>query len=100
MLAASRISLGSLLFVSHSVFIKHTLDDSKFLWINMVVNYICTKIYVATGNWYKEIKCTHMKCHTNVNSTPPTQLPDKFSFIVATFIHNHFESPNTSKICD
>jgi hypothetical protein len=24
-----------------------------------------------------------MKCHTNVNFTPPTQLPYKFSYIVA-----------------
>jgi hypothetical protein len=36
----------------------------------------------------------HMKCHTNINSTPPTQLPHKFSYIVAIFKHNHFESPN------
>jgi hypothetical protein len=35
-----------------------------------------------------------MKNHTNVKSTPPTQLPHKFSYIVAIFIHNHFESPN------
>jgi hypothetical protein len=37
-----------------------------------------------------------MKCHTNVNSTPATQLSHKFSNIVAIFIHNHFESPNNS----
>jgi hypothetical protein len=36
-----------------------------------------------------------MKCHTNVNSTPFTQLPRKFSYIVAILGHNHFESPNT-----
>jgi hypothetical protein len=35
-----------------------------------------------------------MKCHTNVNSTRSTQLPHKFSYIVAILIHNHFESPN------
>jgi hypothetical protein len=35
-----------------------------------------------------------MKCHTNINSTPLTQLPDKFSYIVAILGHNHFESPN------
>jgi hypothetical protein len=35
-----------------------------------------------------------MKCHTNDNSTPSTQLPHKFSYIVAILIHNHFESPN------
>jgi hypothetical protein len=29
-----------------------------------------------------------MKCHANVNSTPPTQLPHKFSYIVAILIHN------------
>jgi hypothetical protein len=28
-----------------------------------------------------------MKCHTNVNSTPPTQLPHTFSYIVAIFIY-------------
>jgi hypothetical protein len=36
-----------------------------------------------------------MKCHTNVNSTPPTQLLHTFSYIVAILIHIHFESPNT-----
>jgi hypothetical protein len=35
-----------------------------------------------------------MKRHTNVNSTPPTQLPHTFSYIVAILIHNHFESTN------
>jgi hypothetical protein len=35
-----------------------------------------------------------MKCHTNVNFTPPTQLPHTFSSIVAILIHNHFKSPN------
>jgi hypothetical protein len=35
-----------------------------------------------------------MKCHTNVNHTPPTQLPHKFSYTVAILSHNHFESPN------
>jgi hypothetical protein len=43
----------------------------------------------------KKIKCTHMKCHTNVNSTPPTQLPHQFSYTVAILIHNHFETPNS-----
>jgi hypothetical protein len=37
-----------------------------------------------------------MKCHTNVNSTPPTQLPHTSSYIVAIPIRNHFESPNTN----
>jgi hypothetical protein len=36
-----------------------------------------------------------MKCHTNVNATPPTKLPHTFSYIVAILIHNHFESPNS-----
>jgi hypothetical protein len=36
-----------------------------------------------------------MKCHTSVSSTTPTQLPHTFPYIVATLIHNHFESPNT-----
>jgi hypothetical protein len=35
-----------------------------------------------------------MKYRTNVNSTPPTQLPHKFSYIVAILIYNHFESLN------
>jgi hypothetical protein len=39
-----------------------------------------------------------MKCHTNVNSTSPTQLPHTFSDIVAILIHNHFESPNSYSI--
>jgi hypothetical protein len=52
-----------------------------------IVKSMCTGI--------KRIKCTLMKCHTNVNSTPPTKLPHKFSYIVAILIHNHFESPNT-----
>jgi hypothetical protein len=47
-------------------------------------------------NGIEKIKCTVMKCHTNVNSTPFTQLPHKFSYIVAILGHNHFESPNMS----
>jgi hypothetical protein len=35
-----------------------------------------------------------MNCQGNVNSTLHTQLPHKFSYIVATLGHNHFESPN------
>jgi hypothetical protein len=53
------------------------------------------KIVKSTYNGIKTIKCTPMKCHANVNSTPPTQLPHKFSYIVAILGHNHFESPNT-----
>jgi hypothetical protein len=41
-----------------------------------------------------------MKYHTNVNSTPPTQLSHKFSYIGAIFIHNHFESFNTYLPCN
>jgi hypothetical protein len=37
-----------------------------------------------------------MNCQRNINSTLPTQLPHKFSYIVAILGHNHFESPNTS----
>jgi hypothetical protein len=43
----------------------------------------------------QKIICTLMKCHTNVNSTPPTQLSHKFSYIVAILMHNNFELPNT-----
>jgi hypothetical protein len=39
-----------------------------------------------------------MNCQGNVNSTLPTQLPRKFSYIVAILGHNHFESPNKCKI--
>jgi hypothetical protein len=35
-----------------------------------------------------------MNCQTNINYILPTQLPHKFSYIVAILIHNHFESPN------
>jgi hypothetical protein len=45
-------------------------------------------------NDIKKIKCTPMKCHTNDNSTSSTQLPHKFSYIVAILGHNHFVSPN------
>jgi hypothetical protein len=38
-----------------------------------------------------------MKRHTNINSTPFTQLPHKFSYLVAILGHNHFESPKTSQ---
>jgi hypothetical protein len=48
------------------------------------------KIVKSMCNDIKIIKCTLMKCHTNVNYTPPTQLPHKFSYIVVIFIHNHF----------
>jgi hypothetical protein len=37
-----------------------------------------------------------MNCQGNVNSTLPTQLPHKFSYIVAILGHSHFESPITS----
>jgi hypothetical protein len=36
-----------------------------------------------------------MNCQRNTNSTLPTQLPHKFSYIVAILGHNNFESPNT-----
>jgi hypothetical protein len=39
--------------------------------------------------------CATMNCQRNVNSILPTQLPHKFSYIVAILSHNHFESPNT-----
>jgi hypothetical protein len=29
-----------------------------------------------------------------MSTLPPTQLPHKFSYIIAILIHNHFESPN------
>jgi hypothetical protein len=36
-----------------------------------------------------------MNSQRNVNSILRTELSHKFSYIVATFIHNHFESPNS-----
>jgi hypothetical protein len=48
--------------------------------------------------WDKKIKYTLMKCHTNINCTPFTQLPHTFSYIVAILIPNHFESPNTKTL--
>jgi hypothetical protein len=50
------------------------------------------KIVKSMCNGIKKIKCTLTKCHTNVNSIPPTQFPHKFPYIVAILIHNHFES--------
>jgi hypothetical protein len=44
------------------------------------------------GSWNHAV--LSMNCQRNVNSILPTQLPHKFSYIVALLIHNHFESPN------
>jgi hypothetical protein len=52
------------------------------------------KVVKSMCNGIKKIKSTLIKCHTNVNSIPFTQLPHKFSYIVVILIHNHFESPN------
>jgi hypothetical protein len=52
------------------------------------------KIVKSMCNCIKKIKWTLTKCHTNVNSTPPPQLPHRLSYTVATLIHNHFESPH------
>jgi hypothetical protein len=52
------------------------------------------KVVKSMCNGIKKIKCMLMKCHTNVNSIPFTQLPHTFSYIVAILIHNHFESAN------
>jgi hypothetical protein len=38
------------------------------------------KIVKSMCNGIKKSKCTQMKCHANVNSTPLTQLPHKFSY--------------------
>jgi hypothetical protein len=54
------------------------------------------KILKSTRNGIKKIKCILMKCHTNGNHTPPTQLPHTFLYIGVILIHNHFESPNIS----
>jgi hypothetical protein len=49
------------------------------------------KIVKSMCNGIKKIKCTLMKCHTNVNSTPPTQLPHRCSYMVAIFMYSHLE---------
>jgi hypothetical protein len=74
----------------------------KFMWQHCRVDISLTvhgrtilKIVKSTCNGIQKIKFTLMKCYTNVSSTPPTQLPHKFSYIVAILIHNNFESPNT-----
>jgi hypothetical protein len=38
-----------------------------------------------------------MNSQSNVNSVLSTELPHKSPHIVATFIHNNFESPNITK---
>jgi hypothetical protein len=56
--------------------------------------------YVNQFRWKNYIKKNQMHAYemTNVNSTPPTQLPHTFSYIVAIIlILNHFESPNSTK---
>jgi hypothetical protein len=55
---------------------------------------VILKTVKSMCNDIKKIKCTLMKCHTNDNSTSSTQLPHKFSYIVAILGHNHFESHN------
>jgi hypothetical protein len=42
--------------------------------------------------------CATMNCQRNVNCILPTQLPHKFSYIIAILIHNHFELPNITNI--
>jgi hypothetical protein len=42
--------------------------------------------------------CATMNCQRNVNSILPTDLPHKFSYIVAILIHNHFKSPNILRL--
>jgi hypothetical protein len=76
-------------FVNHRVDISLTVHSRAIL-----------KIVKSRCNGIKKIKCTLMKCQKNVNSTPSTQLPHKFSYIVAILIHNYFESPNIRIICN
>jgi hypothetical protein len=55
------------------------------------------KIVKSTCHGIKKIKCTLMKCHRNVNSTPLTQLPHTFSYILAIkFIHVGFSSSRSN----
>jgi hypothetical protein len=51
------------------------------------------KIVESMCNGIKKIKCTLMKYHTNINSTPPRH-PHSFYINFPTLIHNHFESLN------
>jgi hypothetical protein len=69
---------------------------SRFDWSIFVTQLVAKhmkEIIKLICNGIKKIKCSLMKCHTNVY-TPPTQLAHTFSYIVAILIHNHFESPN------
>jgi hypothetical protein len=73
----------------------------NFLATNTRVSGLLEKI---SGNisvpWYIIYEnfqnCLSMNCQRNVNFILRTQLPHKFSYIVAILIRHHFESPNTS----
>jgi hypothetical protein len=52
--------------------------------------------FYTTVRWLDNFQnCTTMKFQKNVNSMLHTEWPNIFSYIVAIFIHNNFESPNT-----
>jgi hypothetical protein len=65
--------------------------DLIFLWQFIVAQF--WKLSSPMCNGIKKIKCAHMKCHTNVNYSPPTLLPHTSSYIAATPIDNHFDHP-------
>jgi hypothetical protein len=87
--------------------LKSQLISSSFLgWFKMIMNKYCNYVRkfmwqlcewdrVDITHWFDNFQnCATMNCQKNVNSIPPTQLPHKFLYIVARFIHNYFESPN------
>jgi hypothetical protein len=92
---------------------QYILGDSKWLWPSMATMYenLCGNcvdevelsfvwhfISIIT-HWFDSFQnCATMNCQRNINSILPTQLPHKFSYIVAILGHNHFESPNTYRL--
>jgi hypothetical protein len=48
------------------------------------------KIVKLICNGIKKMICPLMKCHTNVNSTPP-RLPHGCSYVVAMLVHSRVE---------
>jgi hypothetical protein len=76
----------------------------KFIWqlCGWGIVDICMTFHMRAFNFFYTIahsldnfqNCATMNCQRNVNSILPTELPHKFSYIVAILIHNNFESPN------
>jgi hypothetical protein len=65
---------------------------SHFISVHLFFFYTIAHLFDKFQN------CATMNCQRNVNCILPTQLPHKFSYIVAILIHNHFELPNITNI--